>query len=150
MNIIKSIMILMAMTVSLYAAPTKMESKLALNGYCPVCYIAAGKANMGDAKFTSELEGKKYQFVSVETKAMFDAEPAKFLPQYDGYCAFGMSLGKKFESDPTVFSVIDGKIYLNKNADVKGLFSKGTAGLIVKADKEWKAMEMKEKKMMKK
>ena len=77
---------------------------------------------------------------------MFDKEPSKFLPQYDGYCAYGMSLGKKFDSDPTVFSVIDGKIYLNKNAKVKTLFSKDTKGILVKADSEWKAIEMKMKK----
>ena len=133
-------MILVAATLNLYAAPDKMESKLALDGYCPVCYIAADKANKGLPEFTSVLNGSKYQFVSAATKAMFDAEPAKFLPQYDGFCAYGMSLGKKFESDPTVYSVIDGKIYLNKNAEVQKLFAKDTAGLIAKADKEWQTV----------
>ncbi|MGJ8655863.1 MAG: YHS domain-containing (seleno)protein [Akkermansiaceae bacterium] len=149
MNIIKYVMVLLAVTMNLYAAPDKMESKLALGGYCPVCYIAADKANMGDAKFTSELKGMRYQFVSAKTKAMFDADPTKFLPEYDGYCAYGMSLGKKFESDPTTYTVVDGKIYLNKNAEVKELFAKGTEGLIVKADKEWASMEKKKMEMKK-
>ena len=77
---------------------------------------------------------------------MFEKEPSKFLPQYNGYCAYGMSLGKKFDSDPTAFSVIDGKIYLNKNAKVQALFSKDTKSHLAKADKEWKAIEMKMKK----
>lgn len=148
MKLIKMITVFMALTFSANAAPEKAMTKdLALGGYCPVCYIAAGKANMGTDKFTSELNGKTYQFVSAGTKAMFDKEPAKFLPQYDGYCAFGMSLGKKFESDPTVFTVIEGKIYLNKNAEVKGLFSKDTSSHLVKADAQWKVMAMKKKEM---
>ncbi len=148
MKLIKMITVFIALTFSVNAAPTKeMKKELALGGYCPVCYIAAGKANMGTDKFTSEYNGKTYQFVSAGTKAMFDKEPAKFLPQYDGYCAFGMSLGKKFESDPTAFTVIDGKIYLNKNAKIQGMFAKGTAGHLVKADSHWKKMEMKKKEM---
>ena len=145
------IMMLATLTISLNAASEEkvmMETKTAaLGGYCPVCYIAAGKANMGDPKITSKLDGKTYQFVSNETKAMFDKEPAKYLPQYDGFCAYGMSLGKKFESDPTVFKVVEGKIYLNKSAKIGKLFSKNTAADIVKADKEWKKMEMKKAEM---
>ena len=147
MKLIKMITVFIALTFSANAAPEKeMKKDLALDGYCPVCYIAAGKANKGSSEFTSEHNGKTYQFVSTGTKAMFDKEPSKFLPQYDGYCAYGMSLGKKFDSDPTVFSVIDGKIYLNKNAKVKTLFSKDTKGILVKADSEWKAIEIKMKK----
>lgn len=140
------------LTLSLNAVAQEkvmMEAKTAaLGGYCPVCYIAAGKANMGDPKITSTLNGKTYQFVSPETKAMFDKEPAKYLPQYDGFCAYGMSLGKKFASDPTVFKVVEGKIYLNKDAEIGKLFAKNTAADIAKADKEWKKMEMAKKKEM--
>lgn len=144
MKLIKMIAVLMTLTFSVNAdSKEEVKKDLALGGYCPVCYIAAGKANMGSDKFTSEHDGKTYQFVSAETKAMFDKEPSKFLPQYDGYCAFGMGLGKKFDSDPTVFSVIDGKIYLNKNAEVKSMFSKDTKSHLVKADQEWKKMQMK-------
>jgi len=42
----------------------EMEDKVALGGYCPVCYIAAGKANKGKAEFASTYEGKTYHFVS--------------------------------------------------------------------------------------
>ncbi len=144
MKLIKMIMMFAALAVSLHAAPKETEA--ALGGYCPVCYIAAGKANLGSPEITSEVKGKTYQFVSAETKALFDENPAKFLPQYDGFCAYGMSLGKKFESDPTVFKVMDGKVYLNKNAKIGKLFAEGTAAHITKADQEWKKIEMAMKK----
>jgi len=74
-------------------------AKPALDGYCPVCYVA-------------------------------------------GLCAYGMAFGKKFEADPTVFSVVDGKIYLNKDAAIGEKFSADKAAFIAKADAEWKKIEM--------
>ncbi|MGL4398389.1 MAG: YHS domain-containing (seleno)protein [Luteolibacter sp.] len=117
-----------------------------LGGYCPVCYIAAGKAVKGSAEFTAVHEEKTYHFVSKETMEMFQKNPSKYLPAYDGLCAYGMSLGKKFPSDPTVFKVVEGKVYLNKNAEVGKLFGEGTMAQIAKADAEWKKMGMEMKK----
>jgi len=122
------------------------KPELALDGYCPVCYVAAGKAVKGTEEFQLEHEGKIYYFVKQGAVDAFKAEPAKFLPAYGGYCAYGMSFGKKFESDPTVFKVIDGKIYLNKDADIAKEFAKDTKGAITKADAHWKKMEMEMKK----
>ena len=140
MKPLQSIIALIALAfTSTFALAESKEA--ALDGYCPVCYIAAGKANKGKAEFASKHEGKTYYFVSKEVKAMFDAEPAKWLPQYDGYCAFGLSLGKKFESDPTVFSVVDGKVYLNKNAEIGKKFAEDKAGYIKKADANWKTLK---------
>ncbi len=141
MKTIKIFAILLALVTSIQAMP----KNLALDGYCPVCYIAAGKANKGDAKFAAEHNSKTYYFVSEETKQLFIANPEKFLPQYDGYCAYGMSLGKKFVSDPTVFTVVEDKVYLNKDASISKLFQQDRASHIVKADSHWKAEMMKVK-----
>jgi YHS domain-containing protein len=136
MKIVKFITVLFALITTLQAAP----KNVALDGYCPVCYIAAGKAAKGDSKITSEYDGKTYYFVSEDVKGMFDAEPKKWLPQYDGYCAYGMALGKKFESDPKAFTVVDGKLYLNKNKSISKKFNEDTKGFITKADKHWAKM----------
>ncbi|MGJ8673813.1 YHS domain-containing (seleno)protein [Rubritalea sp.] len=133
MKILTLFTVLIALITSLHAAP----KTLALEGYCPVCYIAAGKANKGNPEITSEYKGKTYYFVSEDVKAMFDKEPTKWLPQYDGWCAYGIAKGKKFKSDPTVFSVINGKLYLNYNEEVGEKFNKDQAGFITQADKEW-------------
>lgn len=129
---------------ALLAGSLFAEEKVApeLDGYCPVCYIAAGKAVKGTSDYQAEYEGKTYYFVKQEALDAFNETPEKFLPAYEGYCAYGMALGKKFESDPTVFSVVEGKLYLNKNAEVGKKFSMDTKSLIKKADAEWKAFEM--------
>lgn len=150
MKIITLFTMLIAMvTTTLNAA----EKEVALDGYCPVCYIAAGKANKGDAQFAAEHDGKTYHFVNEEIKQMFLAEPAKFLPQFNGLCAYGIAKGKEFKADPTQFTVVDGKIYLNKDAEIAKLFKADTAALIKDADAKWPtlkaAMMKKEEQMMK-
>lgn len=131
---------LIAVLALAFSSVALAEEKAALGGYCPVCYIAAGKAVKGSSEFTAEHEGKTYWFVNQEAVETFKGDPEKYLPQYDGYCAYGMALGKKFDSDPTVFKVVDGRLFLNKNADVGKLFEKDTADLVKKADVEWKKM----------
>ncbi|MEM1082637.1 MAG: YHS domain-containing (seleno)protein [Verrucomicrobiota bacterium] len=130
----------MALAFTAISAQAEEMKKPELGGYCPVCYIAAGKAVEGKKEYAAEHEGKTYLFVNEEAIAAFKKEPSKYLPEYDGWCAYGMSKGKKFESDPTVFKVVDGRLFLNKNAEVGKLFAEGTEGHITKADAAWKKM----------
>lgn len=111
-----------------------------LDGYCPVCYIAAGKAVLGTEEFSSEYKGHTYYFVKSEAVEAFEANPEKFLPAYDGLCAYGVSLGKKFEGDPTQFSVVDGKIYLNSSAETKALFDADPASFVKNAEMKWETV----------
>lgn len=112
-----------------------------LDGYCVVCYISAGKALKGTQEFSADHEGKTYYFVSQDALDGFKKSPDKFLPQYDGWCAYGMSFGKKVPVDPTVFSVVDGKLYLNKDKKIGKKFEKNEAKYISDADKEWAKMK---------
>jgi YHS domain-containing protein len=142
MKILKKLTGVLAFALTALLSQADEMKKAELGGYCPVCYISAGKAVEGKKEYTVEHAGKKYLFVSEQAVAAFKQDPSKYLPAYDGWCAFGMSLGKKFESDPTVFKVVDGRLFLNKNADVGKLFSEGTKEHISKADAEWKKMKM--------
>jgi YHS domain-containing protein len=61
---------------------------LALQGYDPVGYFTDGKPVKGDPQYTTRRNGAVYRFASAEHKAMFDADPARYEPQYGGYCGF--------------------------------------------------------------
>ncbi len=117
------------------------EDNAELGGYCPVAYIKKEQAIKGSAEFASTYQGKTYYLVNQGAKDLFDKNPEKFLPEYDGYCAYGMTFGKKFPVDPTVFTVVDGKLYLNKNASVGETFNKDPKGYIKTADAKWAAMQ---------
>ena len=58
----------------------------ALKEYDPVAYFEVGKAMPGSTEFSHEINGTKFLFRSEASKALFVADPAKYLPQYGGYC----------------------------------------------------------------
>ena len=114
---------------------------VALEGYCPVAYFAVNKPLRGKPEFASTHTGVTYHFVSADAKKLFDAEPAKYLPAFGGWCAFGMAVSDKFPVDPTQFKIVDGRLMVflkNKNVDAKALWEKGAEReLLKKAEAHW-------------
>lgn len=104
------------------------SSGIAIDGYCPVAYVAANKAIKGKPEYLSTYNGIDYLFINADAKAMFDKDPTKYLPAYGGWCALGMAMGDKFPIDPTNFKVINGKAHFflkNKNVDALSLWNGG-------------------------
>ena len=67
---------------------------VAIQGYDPVAFFTDNRPVKGNAQFQSDYRGAKYYFASAEHKAAFDKEPAKYEPQFGGYCAYGASRGQ--------------------------------------------------------
>jgi len=111
-----------------------------LKGHDPVAYFTAGQPTPGSEKFQTQYEGATYRFASADNLAAFVADPARYAPQYGGYCAMGAALGKKLDVDPTQFKVVDGKLYLNVNADVFKKWSEDIPTNIANADANWPAI----------
>ncbi|HHS8486875.1 TPA: YHS domain-containing (seleno)protein, partial [Legionella anisa] len=76
-------------------------------------------------------------FASKENKKTFAADPEKYLPAYGGYCAYGVAMGHKVISDPLAWKLVKGKLYLNLNKEIQGIWAKDSAGNIKKADEQW-------------
>lgn len=53
----------------------------------------------------------------------------------------GAALGKKLDVDPSQYKVVDGKLYLNVNADVFKKWSEDVPGNIAKANANWPAIQ---------
>jgi YHS domain-containing protein len=115
-------------------------SGIALDGYDPVAFFTDGKPLNGDPDISSTYRTATYLFVSKEHKEMFEADPEKYVPQYGGYCAFGVALGKLFPVDIRTWQVRDGKLYLNLNPTILGLFNKDFKGQVAKAETNWPAL----------
>ena len=122
-----------------YAADVinKNSAGVVLKGYDVVAYFTEGKAVLGKKEFQQEWMGAKWQFASAANRDLFAANPAKYAAQYGGYCAYGVSEGHKAPIDPTVWKIVDGKLYLNYNAEVGKEWRKDIPGRIAKADKNW-------------
>lgn len=110
---------------------------LALRGYDPVAYFTDGKPVPGDYAITAVHEGATYRFKNDANKAAFEKEPAKYLPQYGGFCAFGAAMGVKVDGDPTIYKVVDGKLYLNLAPPVQTRWEGDIKGFISKANDNW-------------
>lgn len=97
------------------------KNKLAIGGYDVVSYFTPQKATKGDKKFATEYNGVNYYFANAKNQKAFKANPTKYLPQCDGYCAWGVSeKNAKFPINPLTYKVVDGKLYLFFNGDNNG------------------------------
>lgn len=85
--------------------------------------------------------GVTYLFANEANKAAFEANPEKYLPAYNGFCAYGVSLGKKFNTDPEVYEIVNGTLYLNLDKDIQGKWAEDVKGNIAKADQNWKKLK---------
>jgi len=122
---------------SMDAGLSHMVSKPAVTGYDPVSYFVSNKAVRGSGFHTSSYRGQTYLFSSKKNKETFAKNPTKYLPQYGGWCAYGLSVGKKFYSDPTVFAIVKGKLYLNLDKGIQQKWNKDRMSLINKGDINW-------------
>jgi len=78
------------------------HSTPAVQGYDVVTYQTSKRPLRGNGNFVATHDGATYLFSSKENMETFQAKPAKYVPAYNGYCAFGVSVGKKFVGDPEV------------------------------------------------
>jgi YHS domain-containing protein len=119
------------------AAVNTDQQGIALHGYDPVAYFTAGAPAKGDTRFSATFDGARYFFASAENQRRFQANPTAYAPQYGGFCAMGVALHKKLDGDPNVWKIVDGKLYLNVNADVSVAWQRDIPGNLAKANEEW-------------
>lgn len=91
----------------------------------------------GKAAITAEYNGAKWAFATEANRDKFKADPAKYVPVYQGHCAYGAAQGAKVPANPHLWRIVDGKLYLNINKAVVGYWEKDIPGFVKKADIKW-------------
>jgi len=136
-----TLFVTISMVLSINAQDAKsVDAKIELDGYCPVAYLVMEKTVEGDAKYSFTYEGETYYLANADAKKMFDADPEKYLPKYDGYCATAVAMDKLMESDPQLFSVYDGATYLFSNQMAKESFDRNPEMTIKNANKNFASL----------
>jgi YHS domain-containing protein len=123
-----------------FAADVDMNADvndLAIQGYDPVSYFSGSQPSIGNANYTTTYKGGIYRFSSEENRDTFNANPAKYAPQYGGFCAFGVSVEKKFDTDPLAWKIVDNKLYLNLNKSVQKKWLTDVSGYLNTANEKW-------------
>lgn len=124
------------------------ENGVAIAGYDPVAYFTLGEASKGAAANSSSYKDATYYFSNAEHKALFEANPEKFLPAYGGYCAYAVADNSfKMEPDPENWVIQDGRLLLfyddfwtRMGGGLKEEWNTAPEAFETKADSNWGEM----------
>ncbi len=136
-----------SLTFGAFAGPQYVdETGYASSGYDVVAFqsLKKGEAAVpGKASITAEWNGSKWAFATEENKQAFLANPAKYAPEYNGHCAYGIAKGGKVPGNPNLWAIVEGKLYFNINPPVQGFWQEDIPGFIKTADTNWSEAESK-------
>lgn len=118
-----------------------LENGTAIKGYDPVAYFLQNKPVKGKKELAVSYLGILYYFASEANKEAFKKSPARYEPEYGGWCAYAMgNTGEKVTIDPETFKIVDGKLYLFYNRYFTNTlkdWNKNEAVLKKHADMNW-------------
>jgi YHS domain-containing protein len=118
-------------------------SHVAIEGYDPVAFFTDAKPVKGSPSISATHQGAVYFFASEDHKKLFTVSPDKYVPQYGGFCAFGVGLDALFPVDISTWQVRNGRLYLNLDHDILKKFNADFDGNVAKADTNWPGLVQK-------
>jgi hypothetical protein len=122
----------------------------AVSGYDVVSYFDLAQSDIGQPQqsplpgstaITAEFNGATFAFASVANRDRFLGDPSAFVPQYDGHCAYGVTKGGKVPGNPTLWRIVDGKLYLNITQSVVGFWEEDIPGNLQTSEANWQGLE---------
>ncbi|MFZ2649821.1 MAG: YHS domain-containing (seleno)protein [Burkholderiaceae bacterium] len=123
---------------TLYATVQSADGEpIMLLGHDPVAYFTMGQALRGDPKIKVALPHRTYFFAVEEHRALFSADPAKYEPQYGGFCANGAPFKIKLGSDPSEWEIRDGRLFIFGDIVGHSFWSLDPAFNVKNADEVW-------------
>jgi YHS domain-containing protein len=114
------------------------DDHLLLKGADVVAYFVDGSYQQGSAQFSSRYEGVTFRFASAEHKALFDREPARYLPQFGAYCTDGIAYAIPWGGDADTWKMIDGKLYIFGGQEAKDAFELDEPANLALAQRYWR------------
>jgi YHS domain-containing protein len=113
------------------------DKHLILFGHDVVSYFTDGRHQLGSAAHKSVYKGVTFRFASAEHKALFDAAPEKYIPQFGAYCANGIAYGIPWGGDADTWTIIDGKLYIFGGAGSRDAFMLDPKANLALANRYW-------------
>lgn len=126
------------------------ETGYAVSGYDVVAYFGLEQSAVGTTQtaavpgndaYTAQYNDAKFAFSTQENLDLFEANPEKYAPQYDGHCAYGVSQGGKVPGNPNLWRIIDDKLYLNITKTIVGFWEEDIPQNIILAESNWDGIE---------
>src|SRR5688572_23266386 len=117
------------------------QPRLGLKGYDPVAYFTKGKPMLGKEELEYTWDEVRYRFASNQHREMFRSEPDRYIPQFAGSCAMGMSKGIKVEANPENWMISDGRLFVFYPADGPNRFQANTPTITAAANGNWQILK---------
>jgi len=135
---LSAFLILFSVTITHAEDETNVDtSGIAIHGYDPVAYFESGKPVRGQPDYASAIGGVTYLFASSENQIAFEKEPTRYRPAYGGWCSYGVRVGRKYDTDPAAWTIVDGRLFLHLDLGTKKVWSIDRAKNIEVADRLW-------------
>lgn len=109
----------------------------AIDRYDPVAYFTESRPVRGSTKFQADYEGAKYAFSSSANQTLFVNNPKKYVPQYGGFCAYGVVFGNKSRIDPELWEIVNGRLYFMVNPGTMSIWKRKKNSNITIGNKAW-------------
>ncbi|MCA3346959.1 MAG: DUF2610 domain-containing protein [Roseomonas sp.] len=113
------------------------QAGIALGGYDVVAYFQFGQRQRGSAEHFVIQGGAIWLFASAENADSFRADPARFMPQFGGFCAGCIAQGSKTHGSVNYWDIIDGRLYVHSSAGLRDSFLAQYSALRPRAEAEW-------------
>jgi len=110
----------------------------AISGYDAVAYFSQGKPVTGSDEFTFDYKYATWKFSSQKHLDLFKADPSAYAPQYGGYCAYAVANGDTASAEADLWTVYEGKLYLNYSPKMNARWREDIPVYIEKANRQWK------------
>jgi YHS domain-containing protein len=119
---------------------SKTNKGIAIKGYDTTAYFQKGKPGKGNSKTVVEWNGAEWRFATAAEATLFQADPTAYAPQFGGYCTRAMSFKSLVHSNPKVWRIYNGKLYLFAASKGGKFFDKGQDKMIEKAQAHWDSL----------
>lgn len=116
---------------------------LGLHGVDAVALTRHHDVAEGSARHTVVTDDVAYYFTSAQSAKQFEDDPGRYLPQYGGFCAYAVAVGKKFDGDPRYADIVDGKLYLFVSEEIFVKYKQDRKNILSKAEATWPSIQHK-------
>lgn len=129
--------LMLALAAACFSTPLVAQSpSVSLKGHDPVAYFTDGRPVKGSTSINYDFDDARYLFSSQKNRELFASSPDRYTPQYTGLCATGMGLGMKVNADPTVWKIVDGKLYVFSSTQAREKFESDPS-MLAQSQQNW-------------
>jgi hypothetical protein len=123
------------------------SNHIAIQGYDTVAYFTDGKAVKGSSQFEYVYDDARWRFSNAAHREMFVADPDRYMPQYDAYCAACLATKAcavdipDHPGDPEAWAIVDGKLFMIGDKKTLDQWRPNSAENIRQANANWTAIQ---------